>query len=51
MSFHLTMLILRHLLDIQMVMSGGQLDISGNVSLGVISTYTVFKAIGLNEVT
>ena len=32
MSLHLTMLILQYLLDIQMVMSGRQLDINGNVS-------------------
>ena len=38
MSLHLTVLILQYLLDIQMVMSGRQLDINGNVSLGVIST-------------
>lgn len=51
MSLDLTVLILRCLLDTQVETASSQLDLSGTVSSGVISTWIVFKAIGLNEVT
>lgn len=51
MSLDLTVLLLRCLLDTQVETASRQLNLSGTVSPGVISTWIVFKAIGVNEVT